>query len=209
MLGCIVFLCFITFSAWTGAVFSKLSFEKTLPITCFGVIYIQFLIGMLTNDLNTAFWVLLIGFMLMIIGSIYSIIRQYKTNTNVIKDVLCKVFNKYFFIFLLTFFAIIIFTYDMKVHEWDEFSHWGTVVKAMFYTDRWGCSIEADCPFGYYMPGMALFQLFIERLNAIFYCDLPRRYFSEWLLYFAYDILIVSFLLALISSIKGRKNKQI
>lgn len=103
-------------------------------------------------------------------------------------------FSYGFWSFLFIYAGLNYILFGMKLHEWDEFSHWGTVVKAMVQTGSLGTSSQAHLSFGSYPPGMALFQYYLQRLCTLTKTDA----FSEWHLYLAYIVAALSFLLPLI-----------
>lgn len=55
--------------------------------------------------------------------------------------------------------------------SWDEFSHWGTVLKDMYYTGRL-YSLEGACAFPDYPPAMPLMEYLVVRMSPVFREDL-------------------------------------
>lgn len=77
--------------------------------------------------------------------------------------------------------------------SWDEFSHWGDIVKAMSFLDDFGTNSLSFSLFKNYPPGMSLLQYFLEKLLMFF----PKVHFEEWLTYFVYQVYCFSFLIPL------------
>ena len=65
--------------------------------------------------------------------------------------------------------------------HWDEFTHWGLVVKNMFLHDAFGNIPEATTLFRGYPPGASLYIYFFEELNGEF---------NESLAYMSYGLLL-------------------
>ena len=94
-----------------------------------------------------------------------------------------------------------LFNYGKLAADWDEFSHWATVVKAMVTVDGLGTNPKANLLFPEYPPGMALFQYFLQKI----YISIGGIKFSEWLLYLAYQVLFFAFAMPFFSNIKQKK----
>ena len=71
--------------------------------------------------------------------------------------------------------------------QWDEFSHWGTTVKAMHQFAVLGPSSPAQLWAAEYPPGLALFQFFVIDLNPGW---------SEGLLFWSHHLLAISMIIA-------------
>ena len=102
--------------------------------------------------------------------------------------------------FFLFFLFLLYAHYERLLHEYDEFTHWGDVVKAMAWIDDFSTSPLSHSYFQNYVPGMAIFQYLFEKLAMIF----PGGIFVDWRLYFAYHLLTVIFLLPFFTVRKWR-----
>lgn len=75
-------------------------------------------------------------------------------------------FSPYFLFFLL----FVVWLYrnynDIFLSEWDEFSHWGLSTKIMCDYDKFSNEPGSTCYFVDYLPGTALFQYFMQKLNG-------------------------------------------
>ena len=103
-------------------------------------------------------------------------------------------FSKEFWMFIVIYVGLNFLLVGMQAHEWDEFSHWATVVKAMVQEGCLAYHPKAHLTFGNYPPAMALFQYFLQKIYII--CG--NGEFSEWRLYLSYIVLVFTFLLPLI-----------
>lgn len=102
--------------------------------------------------------------------------------------------------FFLFFLFLLYAHYERLLHEYDEFTHWGDVVKAMAWIDDFSTSPLSHSYFQNYVPGMAIFQYLFEKLAMIF----PGGIFVDWRLYFAYHLLTVISLLPFFTVRKWR-----
>lgn len=161
--------------------------KKTLmavPLTAMAIAVFLFVFGL--------FGQLFIGTIVLnvVVLTIYVIcfIRVFKSSERFcrIKDL-----GKGFFI-VFAFVAIICcLDYGMMAHEWDEFSHWADVVKAMFSLDDLATNPLSMSMFKDYPPGMALLQYLFQEENVLFR---GMKVFDEWRLYAVYHIVVLSLL---------------
>ena len=81
--------------------------------------------------------------------------------------------------------------------QWDEFSHWGTVVKDMFFSKRLGIYPDSVSTYKTYPPGAALWELYFA------------SYFGEWKdwpVIFAYNLLLIQWMMPLFGCLRPRKE---
>lgn len=107
------------------------------------------------------------------------------------------VFNNGLIVFLILFFWLQIFHMDRVFTSWDEFSHWGIVVKNMCLFDRFGTYEYANVSFKGYPPGTAIFEYFVAWLQGAF---------AEQYVYQAFTLLTVLLLLPLAALLDERKK---
>ena len=94
--------------------------------------------------------------------------------------------------------VIIFYNRNMYRASWDEYSHWGLAVKDMFYFDAFSKHIGSTVLIPRYPPFITLYQYFMEYHNGMF---------SESILYVAFQIFLVSFLLVGTSGLTKAKYK--
>lgn len=191
----ILFLLIITSGSVFSIVFLNRKFEELLPITCSSIVIILYLFGYF-EILKYGVTVVCVVSLVLYVLSIVKIIKN-KTYTVFIKNLLTPgflVFNLLVVIFLITMTG--------KVFDgFDEFSHWGDVVKAMTTIDDFATNHHSRSIFKSYPPAMSLFQYFIEKINTFIIGDI----FSEWLCYFSYYIFAVSFLMPVCRKMNFKK----
>lgn len=82
--------------------------------------------------------------------------------------------------------------------QWDEFSHWGTVVKDMFFSKRLGIYPDSVSSYKTYPPGAALWELYFA------------SYFKEWNdrpVIFAYNLLLIQWMMPIFGCLSLRKKE--
>lgn len=196
----IVILLVLMTGSVIGCAAGKKRFEELLPITCAGIVLLLFLTGIFGVLKLGVSLVLLISFFLWILSLIW-ILRKKEW----------KVFLKYFLtpgclVFVVLYFLLSILNRDMMVYEWDEFSHWADIVKVMVNIDDFGTNPNSGSLFASYPPGMALFQYFFQE---IYLRIKPEEIFSEWRLYFAYQVFFLTFLMPFLKHLSFKEPLKI
>ena len=175
------------------AVWRKRRFEETIALTSGGMILFMYVLGIIGLLKVSVYLILGITLALLILSAA----RIFREKT--LKP-LMPFFTPASLAFLLLYIFLLYIHYERLLHEYDEFTHWGDVVKAMCHIDAFATSPLSHSIFQNYVPGMAVFQYLFEKLAMIF----PGGIFVDWRLYFAYHLLTVVFLLPFLTVRKGR-----
>lgn len=166
------------------AAFSKLRFEKSLPITLSAYTTLLFIFG-LCGKLAIGIYFLCIAAGLMYAVSLIHVVR-----TRSFRLFQQTLMSPAFFFFVILFIALSILNAGQLCFNWDEFSHWGDSVKAMAHIDDLITNPASASVFQSYPPGMALFQYMVEKIRSLVEGASP---FCEWRLYFSFQIFLLSF----------------
>ena len=159
-------------------------FEETVALSAGSVILILFLFGILGVLEAGVFFVL--GLTLLLIGlSVVRLVRKPAAAS------VRAFFTPSFLAFVLLFGLLFVLHFQRMIHEWDEFTHWGDVVKAMTHINDFSTNPEAHSMFQSYVPGMALFQYLFQKIAIL----LTGCGFFDWGLYFCFHLLSCIFLL--------------
>ncbi len=164
----------------TTVLITKKTFGKSLPLTLMissltlffsQILFSTFLIGFIINLFLT------------IIPIIYIIVFKYKKKD--LSNLKNNVFTKGLYTFILIYIAIFVFDYNRIFTVWDEYSHWGVMVKEMLRLDKF-YSVSASTLMAHkdYPPIISLFELF--------YCKLIGNYKETYLIK-ALHLLSISF----------------
>ncbi|MGL5125793.1 MAG: hypothetical protein ACRC6U_07365 [Fusobacteriaceae bacterium] len=153
----ILFLFLVLFSMMSlTAYVLDLKIEEALPITNFIIVILLYFSGILFLDLNIG----LITLGILNIGFLVKFFKDKKTEKG-------KVFTESGLIyFCIIFMFAILFPYNRQFISWDEFSHWGLVVKNMYALNHFGNLKEATTSFKGYPPAMSIFQYFFIKLSG-------------------------------------------
>lgn len=135
-------------------------FEESMPAITFSVILTLFLFGII-NQLKTGFWFVVAGCALLSVSGIVLAIFRKK-----IADAARNLFTPAFCIFAFLTLAIWYYNSGMMLIGWDEFSHWGQVVKAMVMSDQLSTYSNIDLTFRSYPPALSLFQYFLISIRG-------------------------------------------
>ena len=180
----------------------QLNYAVMVPVTSTSVVLMLFLFGTL-DQLNLGVYfvttlclgIYLMAFIILTTGTI-------RNGIDYLTDSLRLLFSPYAF---LLFVFMIVMTYanvGKLVAEWDDFSHWATVVKHMTFYNTLGYDKNSSYVyFKSYPPAMALFQYLVQRI-VIWWK--PGVKFSEWHLFFAYQMFAVSFLMPFVGRLNFR-----
>ena len=189
-------LLFIVLSS--GAVFGcfvlkkEYRFEEYFPLSCMVAVLWLFAWGLLKA--------LFAGFIaLMILCGLFYLLAVIRTVVDRdFTDRKSLFFTQGFAFSILIFAAVTWISYGMQAHSWDEFSHWALVVKEMNFSNVLPCFPEVKFTFyKTYPPAMPLFQYLVQKLNG--------GEFTEWLLYSAYQILLLSFFAPFLEKLNLKK----
>jgi len=171
------FTCIILIAAFYAIVFRKKIWE-TVFLSIGTIILILFFCGILNFRGS-----LLLGYIIVVLCSLISMIfciRECIKNKRILKEISFFPGLVIFLLFLSISFYI---NYDRLFFHWDEFSHWGIVVKSMYSFDALGSYNKARLMYSAYLPGMSLISYFFCR---------PFSVFTEYPAYMAQNLLFFS-----------------
>lgn len=187
-------LIFVVLSS--GAAMISLKFnkriEETLSMWIFVIILILYLFAMVGLLEIGVYTVTTIG----LISTIFCFYNIYRNRKIFIENVLTPGFVIFTILFIIAWWA----QRGRMLTSWDEFSHWGTVVKNMYIFDTLGNHPEATTTFRGYPPATALFEYFWVKLSG---------YFSEGNLYRAMNILYFSLMMPIFINVKHKNFSKI
>ena len=156
---------FVVLSVLLAAAFSlsyliRSSLLISLPTTVFGITAVLYAFGIF-DLLLVGFWVVLAGIALATAVSLALLIKN-KELLSHLKSLLSPGLAIFVSLALFSF----LLTRGMQLSSWDEFSHWGTIVKATFLFDAVGPYNAVELGFRSYPPSLSLFEYFVTRLGG-------------------------------------------
>lgn len=191
-----VFLLFIVLSS--GAMLGCFVLEKEykfgeyVPVSCMAAVLVLFVFG-LFKALSLGFWLLVAVCAFTAVAAVVKIIKS-----DTARSGKKNFFSPGFWVYILLFASVVWINYDMQAHDWDEFSHWALVVKEMNAVNVLPSNPAVRFTFyKTYPPAMPLFEYFVLKLNG--------GVFTEWLLYAAYQIFLLSLFMPFIERLDFSK----
>lgn len=181
---------FLLNSAYFYAIVFKKTIEETLLPSFITKILLLYISGLFETFI-LGFWIIVIK---NIIYMIYNVHQTIKKKEN-IKKVISV--GNLIFTFLFVFFIWI--SDGRMISIWDEFTHWGLVVKNMFYLDNLAIGGNSSVVATSYLSGTSIFQYFLMKIYGSF---------NEGLMYFGQNILMVSALLPIFKNYEHKSLKS-
>ena len=174
----------------SGSVFCASRFEKryeqTISLGAMGMVLLLFAFGLL-GMLDAGVVCLYLLSVLFYVMTAVRLIR--KRN---LRQLLKNLVTPGSVLFVLACVLLSLWNHGKVASGWDEFSHWVDIVKAMLSVGDFGTNPAAESAFQSYPPAMALFQYSLQKL---FMWMNPGYFFSEWRMYFAYQVFFLAVLL--------------
>ncbi len=170
----------------------KRKITDTLPIAGFSIIigvYILSLLDMLEYTIPCIIICLLILTMYIVVQTKR---RLCCLRDSLKRDICIPGFVAFLFIVILIYYISI----DARCFQWDEFSHWSTTVKDMFFTNRLSIYEDSVTTFRSYQPGMALWQYFFVTMYSKW---------SDGVIIFAYNVYLVLMMTPIFSKVKWKQ----
>ena len=159
MISLFVPMIYFSFFTFALVLMTKRSFGKCLPLSLFAAALMLFLSQLLFGTFSVGFWV---GIIIAICSIPLTIWRVKKEGWKWVKE---RFFTAGFAVFLVI--MVVVFIYDLKrgFSTWDEYSHWGMMLKEMlrldkfYFVDASNLMVHKDYP-----PMLQLFELFWLKL---------------------------------------------
>ena len=140
---------------------SKKSFGKCIPITFMVIAFILYWSQFIFNTFKIG---TIINIMLPILFIVLIFIKYRKKE---LKEFNKNFFTKSFYVFLIMYLCVYIFDLYRGFTKWDEFSHWGVMVKEMLRLDKFYSVKESTLMVHKdYPPIIQLFELFYTNLSG-------------------------------------------
>ena len=177
-----LFLVLVSLPFFLAVRFGK-RFEETIFLSCGTIILGLFGCG-ICGFLRAGIWLTLGTAGILLAFSAALLIR--KPRKGALKPFLSPGFAAFCLVYLFLLYA----HGRRLVYYYDEFTHWGDVVKEMVHLDDFATNPAAHSRFQSYVPGMALFQYLFQELGILFGSE-----FLDWRLFFSYHLLAFSALL--------------
>lgn len=173
-----------------------ISIERVIPCTIISIvliIYVFGLINLLKFGVYFVFALFILFTVLLIVDFIKGKIRCKTFIKVIIKPSIC--------IWIICILGLFIYYNGRMIASWDEFSHWGDVVKMMYYNNIYNTNPASLSVARAYPPVMSIFQYFVENLSL--------SGFKEHYLYCSYHAFVISLIIPFIKDIKWKEIVKI
>lgn len=182
----------VVFMASFLSILTKRKFEQVVALAFFIIIVLMYILG-LCGHLKLGIYLIVV---LSVLGGAFTFYSVIKNKSIIFSQIVTPGFLAF------CIFAVVIFwgTLGRLLTSWDEFSHWGLVVKNMFELDAFGNAPDSTTCFKGYPPATALLQYFFEKIHTVF---------SEAYLFRATDLLAISLLLPVFKMFSWKDWKRI
>lgn len=192
----VAFLIILIFSAMLSILFKK-KIEEVIPISIVEIILIIFLAG-LFGHLEIG---LVIVEILMVIQSfIILILTWYKAGKGKVKEIkeaIKRIITPGLFVYMALFVINVIINQGRILEDYDEYTHWGVIIKNMFMYNTYGTNPESVVRFNEYPPFTAVFQYFFLGIQKVY---------REDTIIIAQNILYLSIIIPITRTITRKKN---
>jgi hypothetical protein len=166
----------------------------SLPTAVFAITAVLYIFGLL-NLLLVGFWVVL-AVIAMATGVSLALLIREKELLSHFKSLLSPGLAIFVSLALFSF----LLTRGMQLSSWDEFSHWGTIVKATFLFDAVGPYNPVELGFRSYPPSLSLFEYFVTKLGGAW---------LEGNIFWAYQLIIWSLFTPFLAQLTWRRWGQL
>ena len=167
------------------------SIAKTLPVSLFAMVLILYMGGLLKIMKLTVYIEVITAIIL------FAMTLKIFIKSSEKKKILKEIFTPAFCLWLFFFIFLIGYHHGRMLTEWDEFTHWGDVVKVMYSINDFSTNPKSLSTFQSYLPAMSLFQYFWQVIGGKF---------REWFLFVSYQLFVITLFLPFLTDLKWKKK---
>ncbi len=158
---------YVFFIIWitsiTLTIIFKKRIEQVIPIAILIMILIIYIAGL---------WdYLSLGVLLLCITTLIQLIAitiYFSKRINEVKTILSRIVTPGFIIYIGLFIISMVFNKGRIFENYDEYNHWGIMVKNMFLYDTYGTNPESIVAFNEYPPFTSIFQYLLIQIKGIY-----------------------------------------
>lgn len=188
-MGLILLLLAILASSIALAVLLDAKVEEAIPFVVFCSILVLYAVGLFAPSLM---WGVVLVILLYLAATGYVIFLLCKNRGKLLKVAASPAI----IVWIILFLYILVINWGRLYSSWDEFSHWGLVVKNMYLFDAFSNHEYSTVTFGEYPPALALWQYFVSKCYGSY---------SESAVYMATGWFIASMCMPLVGRFSLRK----
>ena len=192
----IIYIIIITISIFLKRIL-KGKIEEVIPISTIGMTLLIYIAGLFDNLKAGVYTVILI----FIIIGIYLLITQnrFKKKNEKIK-LFKEIITPGFVVFTILYIIYVLISQNKIFTHYDEFSHWGTVVKNMYIYNNFGTNPESLLQYNEYPPFAGVFEYIFLII---------RGNYAESTVIVASKILYLSIIILIFRNITWKTDKKL
>ena len=190
-MGYIIFIIAILCIAMSAKEIVKTKLEVAIPISIISMILIVYIFAIF-NFLKIGGIIIVFILVLSLIYNLIILIKKIKEKV-IIKYVREEILTPGVCIFALLYVVNVLLNKGRLLSSWDEFSHWGLVVKNMYEFNMLGTNPETNVLFRGYPPFVAIFE---------WLCLFIRNAYNEGTMIVAYNLLYISLIIPVFKNVK-------
>ena len=182
----------ITIISIVIAIKLKIRTEQAIPITVIGLVILVYITGILGN-LKVGIYLIIITVLLSLMYILYYLKRYKDQRRNFIKEY-C---TPGVVIYGITYIVFVLLNKNRIFENYDEFNHWGLIIKDMYINDSFAFEREAITKFSEYPPFTAIFEYILLKFSGSY---------SEDIIIIANNILSISIMMPIFKKANWNKS---
>lgn len=139
--------------------------DITIPIAVIGIVLTIYPFGFF-RKLHWGVWAVCLVAIISTLYLICKLVKSIKDKKE--KEFIKKLFTPGLLVYIIFWNISIYLNRGRVLSSWDEFSHWGLIVKNMFHFDSYGTNPETILLFRGYPPFTAIFEYFFLQIKQVF-----------------------------------------
>lgn len=191
----ILFLIIFTISMTITNILNK-RIEEIIPITVTLITIVVYIAG-LFEHLNIGFDIVIFLSIASFIYNVFFLIKKAKNRE--IRQELEKILTPGMLLYIIIFLLCIFINRQRILEDYDDFNHWGLILKNMFMYNGYGTVNNSIVTFNEYPPFTATFQYILLKIKGSY---------SEELALIAQNLLYLSFMIPISKNIRFKKTTK-
>ena len=189
----IIFLIIVSIAACLSKIFNK-KIDIMIPISVMLIVLIIYPFGFFSR-LNIGVYIVEIISFFCIVYLMYKFVKSITKNN--LKEFFENLLTPGLVVYILFYILFIFINKDRLLSSWDEFSHWGLIVKNMFSFDTYGTNIDTTIRYKGYPPFTSIFEYFTQKaVNS----------YSEGRIIVSMNLMYISMILPVFKNIDWKKG---
>ena len=192
----LIILSYFLLANLSTVIISNKKFGKCLPLTFMSLAFLLFFSQIIFKTFSIGFYIGIVYALLSIVYLFYK-----RKDKKILKEVKENYLTPSFYSFITILILITILDFNRTYSHWDEFSHWGEMLKEMIRTDKfYSATTSVLQAHKDYPPILQLFELYVIKLGGVY---------KESIAIFSLHILELSLLISVLPETIKLKKRNI